>query len=64
MKILYEPTFLGMLAAQYYLSYKTIYFLSENLQPDSSIEDLLDLTCQVEEYRLLPVRHNEDNINR
>ncbi|XP_074028472.1 activating signal cointegrator 1 complex subunit obelus isoform X3 [Leptinotarsa decemlineata] len=64
MKFLYEPTFLGMLAAQYYLSHKTIYFLSENLQADSSIEELLELICQVEEYRLLPVRHNEDNINR
>ncbi|KAJ8934567.1 hypothetical protein NQ318_017266 [Aromia moschata] len=64
MKFLYEPTFLGMLAAQYYLSYKTLYFLSENIRPDSSMEDLLKLICQVEEYRLLPVRHNEDNINR
>ncbi|CAH1957874.1 unnamed protein product [Acanthoscelides obtectus] len=53
-----------MLAAQYYLSHKTIHFLSEHMEPDSSIEDLLNLICQVEEYRLLPVRHNEDNINR
>nr|CAH7750403.1 unnamed protein product [Callosobruchus chinensis] len=62
--LLYEPSFLGVLAAQYYLSHKTIHFLSENMEPDSSIEDLLNLICQVEEYRLLPVRHNEDNINR
>lgn len=64
MKFLYEPTFLGMLAAQYYLSYKTIHFLSENIEQNSSIDELLSLICQVEEYRLLPVRHNEDNINR
>ncbi|XP_018561947.1 activating signal cointegrator 1 complex subunit 3 isoform X3 [Anoplophora glabripennis] len=64
MKFLYESTFLGTLAAQYYLSYKTIYFLSENMEQNSSIDELLSLICQVEEYRLLPVRHNEDNINR
>lgn len=63
-KFLYEPTFLGMLTAQYYLSYKTISFLSVNMEPDSSMEDLLNLIVQVEEYRLLPVRHNEDNINK
>ncbi|KAJ8967760.1 hypothetical protein NQ314_002643 [Rhamnusium bicolor] len=64
MRYLYEPTFLGMLGAQYYLSFKTIYFLSENICSDSSMDELLSLICQVEEYRLLPVRHNEDNINK
>ncbi|KAJ8984827.1 hypothetical protein NQ317_013026 [Molorchus minor] len=64
LKFLYEPTFIGILGAQYYLSYKTISFLSENIQQDNSIDELLRLICQVEEYRLLPVRHNEDNINR
>ncbi|XP_072381205.1 activating signal cointegrator 1 complex subunit 3-like isoform X2 [Diabrotica undecimpunctata] len=64
MKLFYESTILGHLAAQYYLSYKTVYFLSETMQPDSSIEEMLELICQVEEYKLIPVRHNEDNINR
>ncbi|XP_050304437.1 activating signal cointegrator 1 complex subunit 3 [Anthonomus grandis grandis] len=64
MKNVYEASFLGMLGCQYYLSYKTMYFLSENMQPNNSVEDLLILICQVEEYRLFPVRHNEDNINK
>ncbi|XP_056637201.1 activating signal cointegrator 1 complex subunit 3-like isoform X1 [Diorhabda sublineata] len=64
MRLFYESTILGVLAAQYYLSYKTIYFLSENMSENSSIEEMLELICQVEEYKLIPVRHNEDNINR
>ncbi|KAF7284822.1 hypothetical protein GWI33_021579 [Rhynchophorus ferrugineus] len=63
-KNFYETTFLGMLGCQYYLSYKTVHFLSENMLPDNSIDDLLLLICQVEEYKLFPVRHNEDNINK
>lgn len=63
-KNFYETTFLGMLGCQYYLSYKTVHFLSENMQFDNSIDDLLSLICQVEEYKLFPVRHNEDNINK
>ncbi|KAL1501849.1 hypothetical protein ABEB36_007098 [Hypothenemus hampei] len=63
-KTIYEPTILGMLGCQYYLSYKTIHFLSEEMQPDNSMDELLTLICQVEEYRLFPVRHNEDNINK
>ncbi|XP_060529591.1 activating signal cointegrator 1 complex subunit 3 isoform X2 [Cylas formicarius] len=61
---IYEPTFLGMLSCQYYLSYKSIHFLSETMQPNNSIDELLLLICQVEEYKLFPVRHNEDNINK
>lgn len=60
----YEPTFYGLLASQYYLSYKSMYFLNTHMQHDSSIDDLLTLISQVEEYALFPVRHNEDNINR
>ncbi|XP_066155619.1 activating signal cointegrator 1 complex subunit 3-like [Euwallacea fornicatus] len=64
MKGYYEPTSLGLLGCQYYLSYKSIYFLSENMEHYNSIDELLTLICQVEEYRLFPVRHNEDNINK
>lgn len=53
-----------MIAAQFYLSHKTISFLSSNMEKDSTMEDLLNLIVQVEEYKLLPVRHNEDNINK
>ncbi|ENN76138.1 hypothetical protein YQE_07311, partial [Dendroctonus ponderosae] len=60
----YEPTFLGLLSCQYYLSFKSVHFLSEQMEPDCSLEELLLLVCQVEEYRLFPVRHNEDNINK
>ncbi|CAG9769327.1 unnamed protein product [Ceutorhynchus assimilis] len=61
---IYETTLLGMLSSQYYLSYKSIHFLSESMEPNNSIEELLTLICQVEEYKLFPVRHNEDIINR
>ncbi|CAG9864266.1 unnamed protein product, partial [Phyllotreta striolata] len=61
---IYGSTILGMLGAQFYLSHKTVLFLSENMQENSTIEELLELICQVEEYKLMPVRHNEDNINK
>jgi activating signal cointegrator complex subunit 3 len=60
----YESTFLGQLAAQYYLSCKTMLYLHNNVAEDSSLDDLLTNMCQVEEYALFPVRHNEDKINR
>lgn len=55
---------MGQLAAQYYLSCKTMLYLHENLMEDSSLDDLVLNMCQVEEYALFPVRHNEDKINR
>lgn len=64
LKGIYEATLLGMLSCQYYLSYKSTHFISENMESNSSIDELLILICQVEEYRLFPVRHNEDNINK
>ncbi|KYB27053.1 activating signal cointegrator 1 complex subunit 3 [Tribolium castaneum] len=60
----YESTFLGQIAAQYYLSCKTVLNLDQNMSRDSSFDDLLAHMCHVEEYALFPVRHNEDKINR
>jgi hypothetical protein len=39
-------------------------YLHHNVAEDSSLDDLLTNMCQVEEYALFPVRHNEDKINR
>lgn len=55
---------MGSLAAQYYLSHKTVHFLRENMRADCSMDDFLQFICQAEEYALFPVRHNEDNINK
>ncbi|KAK9889219.1 hypothetical protein WA026_004497 [Henosepilachna vigintioctopunctata] len=60
----YESTFLGHLAAKYYLSYKTVIYLDKEVVQKSSIVDLIFAMCQAEEYALFPVRHNEDKINK
>ncbi|XP_045481609.1 activating signal cointegrator 1 complex subunit 3-like [Harmonia axyridis] len=62
--IVYESTFLGHLAARYYLTYKTIVYFEKVIKERSSIDDLLITLCQAEEYALFPVRHNEDKINK
>ncbi|KAL3290201.1 hypothetical protein HHI36_023560 [Cryptolaemus montrouzieri] len=63
-EISYESTFLGHLAAKYYLTYKTVVFFNKEIQEKSSIVDLLITMCKAEEYALFPVRHNEDKINK
>jgi activating signal cointegrator complex subunit 3 len=53
-------TVAGRLASFYYLSHKTLALFQERLTPESSVEQLLKLLTDVQEYDELPVRHNED----
>ncbi|KAK4325026.1 hypothetical protein Pmani_004371 [Petrolisthes manimaculis] len=54
---------LGRIASFYYLSHLTIQLFQDKLSPTLTLEELLDLLTQAQEYHELPVRHNEDNLN-
>ncbi|TNN13844.1 Activating signal cointegrator 1 complex subunit 3, partial [Schistosoma japonicum] len=58
------PTTLGRLSSYYYLSHLTMKLFATTIQSTSSIHDLLRILSNAHEYFLLPVRHNEDEINR
>uniref|UniRef100_A0A803P9U3 RNA helicase n=1 Tax=Cannabis sativa TaxID=3483 RepID=A0A803P9U3_CANSA len=58
-----EPTMLGSIASQYYLSYMTVSMFGSNIGPDTSLEVFLLILSGASEYNELPVRHNEENYN-
>ncbi|KAJ1951926.1 activating signal cointegrator 1 complex subunit 3, partial [Linderina pennispora] len=61
------PTALGKIASQYYLSHTTMRTFAQRLASiDSSNRfcDLLHLMSEAAEWAELPVRHNEDLLNR
>ncbi|ETN81065.1 hypothetical protein NECAME_08767 [Necator americanus] len=53
----------GRIASINYLRHETMKFLTEELGPENSIEDLLKTLSHVPEYGEIPVRHNEDVVN-
>uniref|UniRef100_UPI00358EF322 activating signal cointegrator 1 complex subunit 3 isoform X2 n=1 Tax=Myxine glutinosa TaxID=7769 RepID=UPI00358EF322 len=57
-----SPLFLGRIASYYYLKYKTVHLFHDRLNSTCSVEDLLSLLADAEEYAELPVRHNEDGL--
>uniref|UniRef100_A0A8C4PYW3 SEC63 domain-containing protein n=1 Tax=Eptatretus burgeri TaxID=7764 RepID=A0A8C4PYW3_EPTBU len=57
-----SPLFLGRIASYYYLKYKTVHLFYDRLNSTCSVEDLLSLLADAEEYAELPVRHNEDGL--
>ncbi|VDP86657.1 unnamed protein product [Echinostoma caproni] len=57
-------TEMGRLASFYYLSHKTIHLFVEKLRADCTTHDLLAILASAHEYALLPVRHNEDEMNQ
>jgi activating signal cointegrator complex subunit 3 len=57
------PQILGYIASYYYLSHKTVKLFADTLNPASSLNQILQLLCDVTEYDEMPVRHNEDKIN-
>eukprot|EP00794_Sanderia_malayensis_P000549 gene549-1206_t len=59
-----EPTTLGRIASYYYLAHETLRMFKLRLSSSSSFEDLLKVLSDAEEYSQLPVRHNEDQMNR
>ncbi|KAF5933941.1 hypothetical protein HYC85_030112 [Camellia sinensis] len=58
-----EPTMLGSIASQYYLSYMTVSMFGSNIGQDTSLEVFLHVLSGASEYDELPVRHNEENFN-
>lgn len=58
-----EPTVYGRIASYYYLSHLTLRMYKSRLQSELTIEDVLQILVDVQEYAELPVRHNEDQMN-
>lgn len=75
-----EPLPLGRIASHYYLSVRSVAMIRDNLKPNSSIIEVnghgtrfeknhaslqvLRLLCDMPEYDEVPVRHNEDIVNK
>uniref|UniRef100_A0A0E0KAG9 RNA helicase n=1 Tax=Oryza punctata TaxID=4537 RepID=A0A0E0KAG9_ORYPU len=55
---------LGKIASQYYLSYLTVSMFGTNIGPNTSLEAFVHILSASAEFDELPVRHNEDNLNR
>ncbi|XP_058504063.1 activating signal cointegrator 1 complex subunit 3 [Solea solea] len=58
-----EPLTYGRISSYYYLRHQTIRMFKERLKAELSVEELLSILTDAEEYAELPVRHNEDQLN-
>ncbi|KAM3931944.1 activating signal cointegrator 1 complex subunit 3 [Leptodactylus fuscus] len=58
-----EPQTYGRIASYYYLKHQTVRMFRDRLKAECSVEDLLSVLTDAEEYTDLPVRHNEDQMN-
>jgi activating signal cointegrator complex subunit 3 len=56
-------TQLGYLCSFYYLSHLTVQHMNKSLTENNNIESLIDILSKVQEFKGLPVRHNEDILN-
>ncbi|CAK5112329.1 unnamed protein product [Meloidogyne enterolobii] len=54
----------GRIASRYYLEHRTIRHFKERICQGMSVEQLLLCLTECPEYEEIPVRHNEDQINR
>ncbi|EFC37605.1 dead box RNA helicase [Naegleria gruberi] len=59
-----EPTATGIIASFYYLSYRTASHFNRLIKADSNVNYLLELLCEAKEFAEIPVRHNEDKLNK
>eukprot|EP00795_Rhopilema_esculentum_P017649 gene17649-9293_t len=59
-----ETTTLGRISSYYYLSHETLRLFRSRLAPSNTVEELLKVLSDALEYTNLPVRHNEDQLNR
>eukprot|EP01135_Chromosphaera_perkinsii_P009183 Nk52_evm18s1671 gene=Nk52_evmTU18s1671 len=59
-----EPLNLGMIAAYYSISYRTIEIFSESLTPKTKMKGFIQILSEAAEFEQLPVRHHEDEILR
>ncbi len=65
------PTALGRIASYYYLHYRTVGLVKrrfeqivEETAPESCVQQVVRILCDAYEFSELPVRHNEDELNR
>jgi len=58
-----SPTPLGYLASFYYLSHETVKNLSDELEKERNVGEMIDILSKAKEFAGLPVRHNEDVLN-
>jgi len=54
------PTLLGHISSYYYLQHKTAKTFQERLKGELSMDDLIKVLVDAEEFSLLPIRHNDD----
>ncbi|XP_054714411.1 activating signal cointegrator 1 complex subunit 3-like [Uloborus diversus] len=59
-----NPTILGKITSYYYLNHKTVLVFTKKLAKDINLESMLQILCDAHEYEELPVRHNEDAMNK
>jgi activating signal cointegrator complex subunit 3 len=59
-----ESTSIGNLASFYYISHKTAKVFFTLIKPNLTIYDLIPIISCAEEFADLPVRHNEDLMNK
>jgi activating signal cointegrator complex subunit 3 len=57
-------TSLGRISSFYYISHKTIAIFDHRLHPNCTPYEIIQILSCAAEYDELPVRHNEDNMNR
>ncbi|OAF71443.1 Activating signal cointegrator 1 complex subunit 3 [Intoshia linei] len=57
-------TELGRIACVYYISHITVSFFNKSLSSESSIKSLLKILCYADEFSLMPIRHNEEILNK
>lgn len=56
-----SPINLGMIAAYYYINYRTIELFSKTLTAKTKIRSLLDIISSAAEFENIPIRHNEES---
>uniref|UniRef100_A0A0K0E0R5 Helicase C-terminal domain-containing protein n=1 Tax=Strongyloides stercoralis TaxID=6248 RepID=A0A0K0E0R5_STRER len=59
----FKSTPYGKIASSYYLQHTSIKHMLDEIGPDTTIEELLQIMADMPEYSEVPVRHNEDLIN-
>jgi pre-mRNA-splicing helicase BRR2 len=57
-----SPINLGMIAAYYYINYRTIELFSKTLTAKTKIKGLLDIISSAAEFETLPIRHHEETV--
>jgi pre-mRNA-splicing helicase BRR2 len=57
-----SPLNLGMIAAYYYINYRTIQVFEMSLKPKTRLQVLLDIITGAVEFETVPIRHHEDMI--